>query len=142
MGNHIVNVPPNEIYMRVQSNTTLDKSFKKSILNMYKRHPRVTEQILDVIDTIKTKNIVPKGSILSDGVAYYRDANSITLSDTLFEDIRDKYQTYIEGAIDILAVNLRYSWKKLPVSVMYFLIELNDGSFKEIYYSSKQRQNY
>ena len=142
MGNHIVNVPPNEIYMRVQSNTTLDKSFKKSILNMYKRHPRVTEQILDVIDTIKTKNIVPKGSILSDGVAYYRDANSITLSDTLFEDIRDKYQTYIEGAINILAVNLRYSWKKLPVSVMYFLIELNDGSFKEIYYSSKQRQNY
>ena len=91
-------VPSNDLYNRIQNNSLADKDFKKSILNMYKRHPNVAEKVVDVIDTIRDRHMVPKGSLLTNGGTYYLSKYEINLSDQLFKDIINTHHTFINNA--------------------------------------------
>ena len=126
-------VPSNDLYNRIQRNPLADKEFKKSILNLYKRHPSVTEKVVDVIDDINYRHMAPKGSLLTNGGLYYLPKPDINLSDQLFKDIVNTHHTYITNAENIMVFVMNLKKDKLHTEVMYFLFEMEDGSFKYFY---------
>lgn len=133
MGKVINRVPPIELYNRIQDNKLADKEFKKSILNMYKRHPKVGEKVVDVIDDIRNKGMVPKGALLTNGTVYYLPKEDINPADQLFTDIFDSHHTYILNAINILALVLNLKKDRVHYEVIYYAFEMEDGSFKQLY---------
>jgi hypothetical protein len=126
-------VPSNDLYNRIQNNSLADKDFKKSILNMYKRHPNVAEKVVDVIDTIRDRHMVPKGSLLTNGGTYYLSKYEINLSDQLFKDIINTHHTFINNAENILVIVMNLKKDGVHYEVLYYLFEMEDGSFKYYY---------
>ena len=137
MAKIINRVPSNELYNRIRNNNLSDKEFKKSILNMYKRHPKVAEKIVDIIDDIRDKYMVPKGALLTNGSAYYMYKEDINPSDQLFSDIINTHHTYILNANNILVIVLNLKKDKVRYEVIYYLFEMEDGSFKQLYKVNK-----
>ena len=128
----IMKIPSNELYMRVQKNANLTKQFKSDILNLYKRHPSVAMMALNIIDEIKEKEIVPRGAILVDAMAYYWDKKEdFTRADELNE-IKTTYVNYMDVADNILMFHFDYTWKKTKCNATYYVLELEDGKFKTI----------
>ena len=126
-------VPSNDLYNRIQNNSLADKDFKKSILNMYKRHPNVAEKVVDVIDTIRDRHMVPKGALLTNGGTYYLSKYEINLSDQLFKDIINTHHTFINNAENILVIVMNLKKDGVHYEVLYYLFEMEDGSFKYCY---------
>lgn len=134
----IMKIPSNELYMRVQSNTTLTKQFKKDILNLYKRHPSVALMALNIIDEINEKELVPNSATLIDAMSYYWDNKDDILSAPELTDICKSYANYIDVTNNVLMFYFRYTWKKLECNVIYYVLELENGEFKTIVKSTNR----
>lgn len=128
----IMRIPSNELYMRVQSNTTLTKQFKKDVLDLYKRHPSVALMSLNIIDEINEKKLVPESATLVDAMAYYWDSkNDINLAPEL-NDIRKQYANYIDIVNNVLMFYFVYNLRNTNHIVYYYVLELENGEFKTI----------
>ena len=138
----IMRIPSNELYTRVQSNTSLTKQFKKDILNLYKRHPSVALMALNIIDEINAKNLVPHSAVLVDAMSYYWDDKDAFMSAPELEDIRTTYANYMDITNNVLMFHFSYTWKKLPCNVTYFVLELENGEFKTIVNSDNRGGHY
>lgn len=128
----IMKIPSNELYMRVQKNANLTKQFKSDILNLYKRHPSVAMMALNIIDEIKEKEIVPRGAILVDAMAYYWETKEDFMQADELEEIRHTYANYMDVADNVLMYHFDYTWKKTKCHATYYVIELENGQFKTI----------
>ena len=136
----IMRIPSNELYTRVQSNTSLTKQFKKDILNLYKRHPSVALMALNIIDEINDKHLVPSSATLTDAMSYYWDNKEAFTTAPELEDICKEYANYIDVTDNVLMFHFSYIWKKLPCDVTYYVLELEDGKFKTIIKSNNRGQ--
>ena len=128
----IMKVPSNELYVRIHSNTQLTKNFKKEILNLYKRHPSVARMSLEIIDEIEAKRLVPKGATLTDATAFYWDDKAAFSEAEELKDLYKTYANYMDVADNVIMFGFNYTWKKLPCNVVYYIIELEDGTFKTV----------
>ena len=135
----IMKIPSNELYTRVQSNTTLTKQFKKDILNLYKRHPSVAMMALNIIDEVEEKRLVPKGASLIDARANYWDDKTQLSECPELQDIWKNYSNYMDVANNVLMFQFNYIWKKLPCIVAYYVIEMENGKFKTIVESDNRQ---
>lgn len=135
----IMKIPSNELYTRVQSNTTLTKQFKKDILNLYKRHPSVAMMALNIIDEVEEKRLVPKGASLIDARANYWDDKEQFINCPELQDVWKNYSNYMDVASNVLMFQFNYIWKKLPCIVAYYVIEMEDGKFKTIVESDNRQ---
>ena len=134
----IMKVPSNELFMRIQSNTQLTKNFKKDILNLYKRHPSVAMMSLEIIEEIEAKRLVPKGATLTDATSFYWDDKDAFSQAEELKDLYKTYANYMDVADNVIMFGFNYTWKKLPCNVVYYIIELEDGTFKTVVMNDKR----
>lgn len=137
MANILNRVPPNELYNRIQNCPCADKEFKKSILNMYKRHPKVAERVLFVIEDINKKRIIPKGFKMESVGCFFREQDKIDVNDELFEDIVKTHSNYIKNAKNVFSLTLYTRRDNIPFVMSYYLFEMKDGKFHQFYSRTK-----